>query len=244
MLNLLKALRQDENGVILSTEIVIIGSLLVIGMITGLTCLQKSVNGELQDVANAIGSLDQTYSFSGHRKSGFGGQCCAYTAGSAFNNCERNDVGNGDIAGCHGIGVPLHAGNCGGCGHCDSCTASEAHGTCSSCDGVAGGCSACRSGSSHSFDGPRCLDTGVPKMKVTEWPSSNDDCPPVNGVRFHESEIIFDHAIPSAEPQPMPFPESQPMPFPELQPLPEAPVPAEPAVLGFGGGFNIPAHVW
>ena len=96
MLNLLKALRQDENGVILSTEIVIIGSLLVIGMITGLTCLQKSVNGELQDVANAIGSLDQTYSFSGHRKSGFGGQCCAYTAGSAFNNCERNDDGCGD----------------------------------------------------------------------------------------------------------------------------------------------------
>ena len=55
MMNLLKALRQDEYGVILSTEIVIIGSLLVIGLITGLTCLQKSVNGELQDLAGAIG---------------------------------------------------------------------------------------------------------------------------------------------------------------------------------------------
>ena len=173
MLNLLKALRQDENGVILSTEIVIIGSLLVIGLITGLTCLQKAVNGELQDVANAIGSLDQTYSFSAHRKSGFGGQCCAYTAGSAFNNCEENQDGCGDIVGCHAIGVPLHDGSCGGCGKCDSCTASPAHGTCGSCGGAAGGCSACRSGSSFDTDGPRCLDTGVPKMKVTEWPSSS-----------------------------------------------------------------------
>ncbi len=236
MLNLLKALRQDENGVILSTEIVIIGSLLVIGMITGLTCLQKSVNGELQDVANAIGSLDQTYSFSAHRKSGFGGQCCAYTAGSSFNNCEQNRDGCGDIAGCHGTVVPIHAGSCGGCGKCDSCTASDAHGTCGSCGGVAGGCSACGSDSTHGSDGPRCLDTGVPKMKVTEWPSSPDDCPTDIVVPFQESEIIFEHAIPSGEPQPLPVPETQP--------LPSAPVPTASAVLGFGGGFNIPAHVW
>ncbi len=81
-------------------------------------------------------------------------------------------------------------------------------------------------------------------MKVTEWPTSVNDCPTDIAVQFHESEIIFDHAIPSAEPQPMPFPESHPLPVPELQPLPEAPVPAQPAVLGSGGGFNIPPHVW
>ncbi len=236
MLNLLKTLRQDENGVILSTEIVIIGSLLVIGLITGLTCLQTSVNGELRDVANAIGSLDQTYSFSGHHKSGFGGQCCAYTAGSAFNNYERNNDGCGDIAGCYGTIVPVHDGNCGGCGQCDSCTASEAQATCGSCGGVAGGCSDCGSDSFHGTDGPRCLDTGVPNMKVTEWPSSWSDCPPDNGVQFRESEIIFEHVVPSADPQPMPVPDSLP--------VPAEPVPTTSAVLNSGGGFNFPAHVW
>ena len=54
MLNLLKQLRQDEDGVILSAEIVIVGSLLVVGLITGVSCLQRSVDGELRDLGNAI----------------------------------------------------------------------------------------------------------------------------------------------------------------------------------------------
>ena len=100
MLNLLKALRQDEHGVILSTEIVIVGSLLVIGLITGVACLQKSVNGELQDLAGAIGALDQSYSFSSFRKAATHGRCCAYTAGSSYSNCENDSQKCGDIVGC------------------------------------------------------------------------------------------------------------------------------------------------
>jgi len=178
MLNLLKALRQDEYGVILSTEIVIIGSLLVIGLITGLTCLQNSVNGELQDLAGAVGSLDQSYSFSGHRKSGYGGQCCAYTAGSAFSNCERNGEYRGDIIGCDATCVrqPVASANCdscNNCGRCSNCVSGPAGGAvCGTCGGRAGGCSDCGSGS-LSGHGPHCVDTGVPRMKVTEWPSSD-----------------------------------------------------------------------
>lgn len=261
MLNLLKALRQDENGVILSTEIVIIGSLLVIGLITGLTCLQKAVNGELQDVANAIGSLDQTYSFSAHHKTGFGGQCCAYTAGSSFYNCEHQGGEDcRDIVGCHPIGGPLHESHHGRhgdncecrdnceCGHSHRCTNSEDHtsgeccepvgdfGTCGSCGGTVGGCTACDYGYPLVPNGPRCLDTGVPNMKVTEWPSSSSDCPVDNDIRFHESEIIFEHAVPSAEPQPMPVPEIHALPVPVI--------PTASAVEQFGGGFNFPSHVW
>jgi hypothetical protein len=64
MLKLLKALRQDEYGVILSAEIVIVGTLLVLGVMTGMVCLQKSVNGELGDLAKAVDSIDQTFSYS------------------------------------------------------------------------------------------------------------------------------------------------------------------------------------
>ncbi len=178
MLNLLKALRQDEHGVILSAEIVIIGSLLVIGLISGLTCLQKSVNGELRDLAGAIDSLDQTYSFSGHRKSGFGGQCCAYTAGSGFVNCEQKSDKCGDIVGCGGA-CTVETGSCtsGNCGQCGTCTNAvgwpEGGSGCGVCGGQAGGCSTCGGSGYLNKTGARCIDTGVPKMKVTEWPQSN-----------------------------------------------------------------------
>lgn len=168
MLNLLKALRQDEHGVILSAEIVIIGSLLVIGLITGLTCLQKSVNGELQDLAGAIGALDQTYSFSAHRKAGYNGQCCAYTAGSSFLNCENHDQKCGDIVG-FTPGCETSTA-CGNCGSCDQCSGSVHGGSvCGSCGGHGAGCTACGSSGLRGTKNSRCIDTGVPNMKVTEW---------------------------------------------------------------------------
>ena len=43
----------DENGVILSAEIVLIGTILVIGCIVGLASLSYAVNNELNDVAQA-----------------------------------------------------------------------------------------------------------------------------------------------------------------------------------------------
>jgi len=144
MLNLLNKLRQDENGVILSAELVIIGSLLVVGMITGLTCLQQSVNGELRDVAGAIGSLDQSYAFSAHRKPGTNGQCCAWTAGSSFTNCERKqEECVNDVVGCQDILIETRTDCCqggtAGCTGCGQCGGGSAEGGVSGCGGC-GGC--------------------------------------------------------------------------------------------------------
>jgi len=170
MWKLLNALRQDEHGVILSAEIVIVGTVLVIGLMTGLACLQKSVNSELGDFAKAIDSIDQSYSFSGHRKTGgyYGagaGNCCAFTAGSAFRNNERNtNVCHNDIVGCEGQ-MLLHS-ECGGT--CDSCG-----GQC----GVGGVCGSCGlSGAAAWGDAirPYSVDTGVPNMKVTEYPGTSN----------------------------------------------------------------------
>ncbi len=169
-MNLLKRLRQDECGVILSAEIVIVGSLLVVGLITGLTCLQQAVDGELRDVAQAFGALDQSYSFSSHFKPGVNGRCCAFTAGSSYLNCELQTddccrstiVGSGcceQATGCCGQAGVVSASGCGSCG---------AHGGygCGGC-GTAG-CSSC-----GGRTGARCIQSGVPKMKITEWPSSS-----------------------------------------------------------------------
>jgi hypothetical protein len=169
MLNLLKALRQDEHGVILSTEIVIVGSLLVIGLITGLACLQKSVNGELQDLAGAIGALDQSYSYSSLRKAGTMGRCCAYTAGSSYSNCENNSQRHGDIVGCCET-TQVQTSACGTCGGvsaagCTSCGSTP-------CGSSPCGSTPCGKAPCGTVNGARVIDTGVPHMKVTEYPLS------------------------------------------------------------------------
>ncbi len=243
MLNLLNALRQDEHGVILSTEIVIIGSLLVIGLITGLTCLQKSVNGELHDLAGAIGALDQTYSFSAHRKPGNAGQCCAYTAGSAYRNCENQDQKCGDIVGCVDNCQTPSTG-CGSCGSCSSCTGAVASGhVCGSCGGRGTGCSTCGSGVQSRTNDVRCIDTGVPGMKVTEWrglehsnpvpevvyPSSEAVRVSPHSGHAHPSEPVIQygpgtepHAVPQNNEIP-PVPAGSLIPVPETQSLPAQP---------------------
>lgn len=53
MRELFKKLIQDESGVIVSTEIVLVGTILVLGCMTGLSSLSYVVNQELNDVAQA-----------------------------------------------------------------------------------------------------------------------------------------------------------------------------------------------
>lgn len=73
-----------EDGAILSAEIVLVGTVLVLGLVTGLSCLQQSLTSELQDLAGAFGALDQSYCFSGHAKVGYCDRICAYNSGSCF----------------------------------------------------------------------------------------------------------------------------------------------------------------
>ena len=59
----------DESGFIVSSELVLIATICVIGLIAGLVEIQWAVVGELNDVADAIGSLNQSYQFSGFTSS-------------------------------------------------------------------------------------------------------------------------------------------------------------------------------
>lgn len=65
MLRLAKQLWNDQAGFIVSAELVLISTVGVIGLLTGLTCLRNAVNSELSDVACAISSLDQSYCYTG-----------------------------------------------------------------------------------------------------------------------------------------------------------------------------------
>ena len=69
---------RDEAGFVVSTELILIATIVVIGMITGLTTVRDAVVTELADVADAVSEVDQSYSY---------GQItahCASTAGTLF----------------------------------------------------------------------------------------------------------------------------------------------------------------
>ncbi len=95
---MLRQLLNDEAGFIVSAELVLVATILVIGLIVGLSEVQHAVNSELNDVAEAIGCLNQSYSFSGFHKTD-GNDVHAFTRGSSFadlvDDCDDNQC---DIA--------------------------------------------------------------------------------------------------------------------------------------------------
>jgi Flp pilus assembly pilin Flp len=80
----------DEQGFIISMELILIATICVLGLIVGLSCLANAVNGELQDLGWAVRSLNQSYYFGGFRG------CKSWVPGSSFFNRPllQNNYGN------------------------------------------------------------------------------------------------------------------------------------------------------
>jgi len=91
-MSMFRKLWNDECGAILSSELVLIATILVIGMIVGLKSVRDSVVTELADVAQAIANIDQSYSYSGTAGH------AAFTDGSWFTDapdfCDGFDQGD------------------------------------------------------------------------------------------------------------------------------------------------------
>lgn len=82
---------RDDAGFVLSAELVLILTIGVLMLIVGLHAVSKSVAQELNDLSNAIGTMNQTYSFHGAKKKGH-----AYTSGSAYrdsgDDCDCTEI--------------------------------------------------------------------------------------------------------------------------------------------------------
>ena len=72
---MMSKLWKDEAGFVVSAELIFIATLLVIGLVTGWVAVRNAVTSELTEVANAIGALDQSYSYCGKSN------CCGGTPG-------------------------------------------------------------------------------------------------------------------------------------------------------------------
>lgn len=64
-MSLLQRLWNDELGFVVSAELVLVGTMLVIGAVVGLTSVRNQVVQELGDLAIAIGNVNQSYEYSG-----------------------------------------------------------------------------------------------------------------------------------------------------------------------------------
>ena len=107
----------NESGLILSAELVLILTIGVIGMVTGLACVQQAVVYELNDLGLAFSSLNQTYwtpTYRGGWKRFCGGNK-SFVAGSSF--IDIYDCGAGvqgssmaPVAGGFGVTSEINAG--------------------------------------------------------------------------------------------------------------------------------------
>ena len=58
-----KRLWDDEAGFIVSLELILIATIVVIGLIAGLTTVRNAIVQELSDVAGAVQDMNQSYTF-------------------------------------------------------------------------------------------------------------------------------------------------------------------------------------
>ena len=94
---MLRTLWNDEAGVIISAELVLVLTIAVLAMIVGLSEVAVAVNEELNDISNAVGNFDQSYTyvgFVGANDPGFSLTKNDYHGASwadKRDNCDKND---------------------------------------------------------------------------------------------------------------------------------------------------------
>lgn len=77
-MKLLSNFWRDETGLVMSAELVMLGTVGVIGATVGLSAASTAINDELVEFSHAIRSLDQSYEVQGHTS------CRAWTASSSY----------------------------------------------------------------------------------------------------------------------------------------------------------------
>jgi len=115
-----KQLWDDESGFVVSTDLILISSILVIGLLVGLVSVRDQIVQELGDMAVAVGNLNQSYSFAAHAVTyvddngtpGNPGDDVTYTftaAGSSFT--DTTDIGEvGSQENNTGVGISVTEG--------------------------------------------------------------------------------------------------------------------------------------
>ena len=90
-MNLFNQLLNDEQGFVVSAELVLIATIAVLSLVVGLTEVSKAINQELEDVGSAFGSINQSYCFQGMQGSK------GHKVGSMFRDHADDCDGENDV---------------------------------------------------------------------------------------------------------------------------------------------------
>ncbi|MBA6289256.1 hypothetical protein [Colwellia sp. MB3u-4] len=85
-----QAMKKKQGGFVMTSELLLLSTTIVIGLVVGLTTMRDAVTAEMEDVAEAIGSLDQSYAYDGIKNA----EGTAEISGSGF--IDAVDVNAGD----------------------------------------------------------------------------------------------------------------------------------------------------
>jgi hypothetical protein len=94
MTNIFTKLINDETGFIVSAELILVATIAVLGVVVGLSEIAFGINNELEDVASAFGSVNQSFYVNGVHSEG---KAC--TAGSEYEDEQDNCDSQYDIVG-------------------------------------------------------------------------------------------------------------------------------------------------
>ena len=86
-------LLNDECGFVVSAELILVATIAVLGLIVGLAEVRQAVSAELEDVAAAIGSLNQSFCHTGMQTPK------GHSSGSHFQDHADFCDGQADIVG-------------------------------------------------------------------------------------------------------------------------------------------------
>ena len=92
MCDLRRSFFRCQSGAVISAELVVVGTMVVVGLITGLSAVQNSINSELVDLSSAFNSLDQSYGYVGY-ESVLKNRKLAWTAPSSWHDTDEQFSG-------------------------------------------------------------------------------------------------------------------------------------------------------
>ena len=95
----MKKQQKGQAGFIVSAELVLIATILVIGLVVGMVAIRDSMIAEMGDVAEAIGNVDQSYLFNGVTDTGTGAQIGASNFNDGIDNNSDAPTGQQGLAG-------------------------------------------------------------------------------------------------------------------------------------------------
>ena len=94
----MRKLLNDENGFVVSAELVLVLTIAVLGTVVGLTAVRDSIAQELVDLSDAFGAVNQTFNVVGISKAKNAGKPHAAVFGFGF-------ADNADDCDCKGLTI-------------------------------------------------------------------------------------------------------------------------------------------